>query len=266
MRMRSRTIFADAQWRSLPWQFSQKSLRDLLIDILLEMPEVYRLFGELSREISLSRIMPLVVNIMDLCWRIDFQLKDWYDRFQTCVGGPVYWPKLSASGSPVDDIESGKVFPVAFDFSSYDVAGAMVLYWLALLMVHPILCHMYERLENLIGEGQKTMECSCFEDPIPETAHIAPSICLRRFTMDNLLPLSYQTEWARGPARNICQSAEYFMQEKMGELGPAIFLPRLISVREFLFYASGDWTRELTWIKNLVSKIQDMGNDILKYI
>jgi hypothetical protein len=56
------------------------------------------------------------------------------------------------------------------------------------------------------------------------------------------------------------------MQKKMGELGPAIFLPRLIVVREFLVLASGDWTRELSWINNLMSKIQDMGNDISRYI
>jgi hypothetical protein len=56
------------------------------------------------------------------------------------------------------------------------------------------------------------------------------------------------------------------MQGKMGELGPSIFLPRLIVVRKFLVFASGDWTRELGWINNVVSKIQDMGNDILRYI
>jgi len=64
--------------------------------------------------------------------------------------------------------------------------------------------------------------------------------------MAKLPPLGCRTEWTRGAARNICQSAECCMREKMGELGPAIFLPRLIVVREFLVFASGDWTCELS--------------------
>ena len=173
------------------------------------------------------------------------------------------------SDSPVDDPESGKVFAVAFYFPSSDVAQMMILYWLALLLVHPILCWMYERLERVVGERQEDTECSCIQSPSLETADKSvaiSSICLRHLTMAKLPPLGYRTEWTRGAARNICQSAEYFMQGKMGELGPSIFLPRLIVVRKFLVFASGDWTRELSWINNVVSKIQDMGNDISRYI
>jgi hypothetical protein len=139
--------------------------------------------------------------------------------------------------------ESGKVFAVAFDFPSYDAANAMILYWLALFLIHPLLCSMYEQLGSLAGVGQEDTECSCIEDAIPETAGITvaiPSICLRHFTTDKLPPLGYRTEWARGAARNIRQTAEYVMQENMGELEAAILWPRLIVVREFLVFASGD--------------------------
>ena len=267
--MRSKTFLTDAQWRDLPWKSSQKGLRDLLIDILLEMPEIYHRTDELARENCRSKILSGLINISELCWRIDSQLNEWYGRFETSVGGPVYWPQLSISDSPVDDVESGKVFPVAFHFPSFDVGHAMILYWLALLLHHPILCLTYERLESLVGVGQEDTECSCIDDPILETANTivaAPSICLRHFTTDMLPPLGYRTEWAHGAARNICQSAEYVMQENMGEIGPVILIPRLIVVREFLVFASGDWRRELSWITNLLSKLQDRGNDLSRYI
>jgi hypothetical protein len=267
--MHSKTFLADTQWRDLPFKSSQKGLRDLLIDILLEMPEIYHGHDKLNLETCQYKILPCIIDITELCWKIDSQLNQWYRNFETFVAGPVYWPMLSTSDNPVDNVESGRVFPVAFDFPSYDVAQVMILYWLALLLVHPILCHMYERLERFAGVEQEDIECSCIKHPIPETADIIvgiSSICRRHIVMDKLPPLDYRTEWARGAAQNICQSAEYFMHEKLGELGPFIFLPRLLIVREFLVFASGDWTRELSWINILMRKIQDMGNDITRYL
>jgi len=269
MQLHTRTFFADAQWRELPWKLLQKGPRDLLIDILLEMPEIYHRHDKLLRETCRSKLLPDLINIVDLCWKLDSRLNEWYGRFETFVAGPVYWPKLSMSDSSVDDLESGKVFPVAFYFPSSDVAQMMILYWLALLLVHPILCFMYERLESLVGERQEGTECSCIQGPTLKTADktvAISSLCLRHLTMVKLPSLGYRIGWACGAAKNICQSAEYFMQESMGELGPAIYLPRLIVAREFLVFASGDWTRELKWINNVVSKIQDMGYDILRYI
>lgn len=269
MQMHSRTFLADNQWRDVPFKSSQKGLRDLLLDILLEMPEIYHQHDKLNRETCRSEILPSLINIAELCWQIDSQLNEWYRDFETFVAGPVYWPKLSTSDSPVDDVESGRVFPVAFDFPSYDVAQVMILYWLSLLLVHPILCHMYERLESFVGVELSEMECSCIKYPTSETTDLTvamPSICLRHVAMDKVPPLGYRTEWARGAARNICQSAQYFMQEKLGELGQLVFLPRLLVVRELLVFASGDWTRELSWINNVMRKIQDMGHDITRYL
>ena len=50
MQLHTRTFLADAQWRELPWKLSQKGLRDLLIDIPLEMPEIYYRHDKLLRE------------------------------------------------------------------------------------------------------------------------------------------------------------------------------------------------------------------------
>jgi len=111
-------------------------------------PEIYHQHDKLNRETCRSKILPSLINIMELCWQIDSQLNEWYRDFETFVAGPMYWPKLSTSDSSVDDVELGRVFPVAFDFPSHDVAQVMILYWLSLLLVHPILCHMNERLES----------------------------------------------------------------------------------------------------------------------
>ncbi|KAH8820642.1 hypothetical protein F5884DRAFT_56999 [Xylogone sp. PMI_703] len=197
MQLHTRTFLADTQWRELPWKSSQKSLRDMLIDILLEMPEIYRCNDGLARETSVSKIISGIINITELCWQLDSQLNEWYGHFETFVAGPMYWLKLSKSDSLVDDAESGRVFPVAFDFPSYDVAQTMVLYWLALLLVHPILCYMYERLKFLVEAGHEDTECTCVDDPPLETAKITvaiSSLCLRHLTMDKLPSLGYRTE------------------------------------------------------------------------
>lgn len=269
MKLRSKTVLADIEWCDLPWKSSQKGLRDLLIDLLLEMPEIYHRMDEVGREKCLTKILPGLIDIADLCWQIDMKLNKWYTLFETYVGGPLYWPKLSTSVSSADNTESGKVFAVAFHFPSYDVAHAMILYWLALLLVHPILCLIYEQIESFVGMGQKGMKCSCSAEQRSEISDIVTpisSLCPRHITTNKLPPLGFRTQWAGGPARNICQSAEYVMQEEMGEMGITIMLGRILMVREFLVYASGDWTRELRWIADLMNKIQGKGNNILKYI
>ena len=269
MLRRSKTFLADRKWCDLPWKSSQKGLQDLLTDILLKMPEIYRRNDELSRESCQSKMLTGLISVVERCWQVDSQLKDWYSRFEISVAGPIYCPKLSTSNSPVDDAESGKVFAVAFHFPSFDVATTMVSYWLALLLVHPILCSFYERLVSLVGVVQENMECSCIEDAVFEptdATSVTSAICRRHFSISKLPPLGYRTGWAPGAARNICQSVEYIMQEEMGELGASIILPRLMTVREFLVFAPGDWSRELSWIANQLKKIQDMGNDVSRYV
>lgn len=270
MHIRSRNILVDAPWRDLPFKSSQKGLRDLLIDILLEMPDVYQLLDKAQQEKCRSKILLRFINIVELSWQFDSRINDWHSRFETFVAGPAYWPKLSTSNSPADDTESGKVFAAAFHFPSFAVAHSMILYWLFLLLIHPLLCGIYKHLENLVRLGLGDMECSCIQKSIPETAGKTmsiPTICLRHFTVDKLPPLGFPTEWARGAVRNICQSAEYLMQENMGEVGPASLLPRLLAVREFLaIVAPGEWPREVSWINDMMRKTQDMGNDISRYL
>jgi hypothetical protein len=56
------------------------------------------------------------------------------------------------------------------------------------------------------------------------------------------------------------------MQQKLCELGSLDFSPRLLVVREFLVFVAGDWMRELSWIDNVMRKIQNMGHDITRYL
>ena len=85
MQLHTRTFLADAQWRELPWKLSQKGLRDLLIDILLEVPEIYQRHDKLLRETCRSKVLPHLINITDLCWQLDSKLSEWHGRFETFV-------------------------------------------------------------------------------------------------------------------------------------------------------------------------------------
>jgi hypothetical protein len=68
---------------------------------------------------------------VELCLQIGWQLNEWYKDVETLVASPVY-----------------------------DVPHVMILYWLSLLLVHPILCHIYERLQSFVGVELSEMECS----------------------------------------------------------------------------------------------------------
>jgi hypothetical protein len=198
---------------------------------------------------------------MDAC------LADWFAHFEATVAGPLYYPELSRVNSTADSPELGKVFPVAFYYPAFIVAQTLVFYWIALIIVHAHMCLMYKKLARLVAlldTVKDDISCTCSGTDDNDSA--AAMTCLRHFAVELLPPLGHRMEWPRTPARNICQSVEYFLQDQMRGVGPVSVLPALVAVKAYWRFASGDWSREILWINDMVGKIQGKGNEIARYV
>ncbi len=62
--------------------------------------------------------IPSILAIVDRCWKVDTNLKQYYEDLESAASGPLYWPEFSAMDMLPGDLEDAKVFPVVFRFST----------------------------------------------------------------------------------------------------------------------------------------------------
>jgi hypothetical protein len=76
-----------------------------------------------------SVMVLLILGLVDRCWKVDSQLREFYTNLEEETLGPLYWPELSTEIEGVDtEMKLGKVFPVAFKFLDLHIAHLCLVY------------------------------------------------------------------------------------------------------------------------------------------
>jgi hypothetical protein len=221
-----------------PFASKTKCAHDLLLDIFLQIPGILARTDALSSLPHHQGVAIGLSDLLDLCLALDEKLNDWFSTYQSATGS-LYWPELSTITSLTDRPELGKPFPVSFHFPSYTVAESMALYWTVQVLLHAQICSLRLRFPICSRGTAETPQ-----GPLP----------------DNLSsPLGPRAEWPQTSARYVCQSVEYFFDTKFHNVGPGSILPPLLVVRTCLSYLPKDWTREISWINEMVGRIQNKG-------
>jgi hypothetical protein len=217
----------------LPWKGLSKTLHDQIIDVLAGIAKIV---GQAFEMASLESAEPLSImpEIVDCCWKMDAKLRQLFKELQHRNLGPLYWSKFSVQTNPVDDLELGKVFPVAFHFPNLRIAHTCMLYWTASMILWSILSPVYQALGAV------------------------------QFDMSRLPVLEKQLDVA-SLSRNICQSLEYCMQDEMRGLGSAItIIPLHVVIKILRDYPK--CSRELSWSQAMAQKVAEKGIRVLKHI
>lgn len=250
-----------------PWGSKPKGSQDLLLDIFLQMPDV---LAKTDTAFSFPRPIDVLHNgseILQLCLELDKKLDNWFSDYQA-VTGSLYWPEFSTINSSTDSLELGKAFPVSLHFPSYIVAETMIIYWTVQLLLHAHVCSLHSRLSSVEGvilghhdgsaglSGRDGIDCSQ-----------ATKEDLWEPWVDKLSNFpNHRANWPRTSARYICQSVEYFFDERYHSIGPGTILPPLIVVRTCLANLPEDWARETVWIDEMISRINGMGANLAEYV
>lgn len=212
-----------------------------------------------------ASILPTALETIREGERLESSLGRWFAQFETIAPGPFYSPQLSKHDSVVDSPESGKLFPVAFHFSSFPIGQILIYYWMGVMSVQAHLCFTYARLAKLVttldtaGRANYPCTCNCFN---PDGDTTTQSHCLHHFTMASLPPLGQREEWPWTTAYNICQSTEYFLNSERKGFGPATVIPGLALVSGFWGAWPGDWSRHRAWVEEMLCRIRTSGNGI----
>lgn len=263
IKQRKKTFLAEPEWRDIPWSLKSdgKLPFDRLVDILLvDVPNSFAQCQALRDMVDPRQV--LSKGIENICedQRIEGCLDEWFDSFKTTVPGELYHMELSKIDTVVDNPEVGKLFPVAFHFPAFIVGQNLVYYWAALASVqahqyftHAILSQLVTMLES---SGRGSFSCTC------DNTTEGPAHCLQHFTVELLPSLNHRTEWPYVSAYKICQSVEYFLQDKMRGFAPASMLPSLAMVKGLWKRAPGCWDREIAWVDDMLARIRASGYGI----
>jgi hypothetical protein len=82
-------VLSTPEWKSIPWQTIPKNLKDVLVDVLVDMPRLVQAFDEMKRCTEPSKQATLRENVVQKCWEHDQQLLAWSNLvFQEVNAGP----------------------------------------------------------------------------------------------------------------------------------------------------------------------------------
>ena len=175
-------------------------------------------------------------------------MRSLYEAFEKSASGPLYWPELSKLESDLDDVASGKLFPVSFNFPAFFVAQINTTYWSSMMAVHHEIMYSYNKLTAL--ELPKSPDSKA-GSPQATSAETGDGLALSY----QARALQHDAIW-KAMIWNVCQSVEYHLQDKMGWPGLAGLLPPLTGAKSCLESVHPeDWSREIAFITEAMGKI-----------
>ncbi len=233
-------------WMQRPWKIFPKSPVDELIDPLFHLLPVFRQFDEIIGGTSQALRQRGLRDIIAKSLEVESTIRTVYANFEKSVSGPLYWSQLSSLESRLDDTTLGRVFPISLHFPAFLVAEVMTTYWSSMMTVHKLLMHSHEILASIERCTSSTHDVNGLPQQSDGVGQAASSELASRVHGD---------AW-RVMARNLCQSVEFFLQDKMGGLASLSMLLLLRGCKSCFETDVREWSREIGWISDFIKQIQ----------
>jgi hypothetical protein len=186
--------------------------------------------------------IPSMLDIVDRCWKVDTDLKQYYDDLESATSDPLYWPEFSTMEMLPGESDNTKVFPVVFRFLNLQTALTCMIYWTALIILWKIMEDVYQRIES-ISKDRTQLDADTFKTRLP--------------------PLGNRTDLV-SLAKYICQSIEFCIHDDMRSSGAGMTVIPLY-IATLTLRGSPESTRVLLWAKAAMKKVEDKGFRIMKY-
>jgi hypothetical protein len=237
---RGEIFLSRPEWIERPWKLVSKTPLDELTDLLFEYQVILQQVNDLPQGASQIVLCHIFRDAIAKSLKVESAMRAVYKNFEQSVSGMLYWPDFSTLESPLDDdTQLGKLFPISFHFPVFFVAQVVTMYWSGMVAVHFLLMYTYAKIPAL--ESIETSP-STLEDPLRPT-----SAGMRSF--------EHSKEWL-SMGRNICQSVEYFLQDKLGVAGLVGILAHLRGYKSCLDNFGDERSREIAWIAERIERIQ----------
>jgi hypothetical protein len=264
---RRRTYLSSSQWTTLPWKSRDKDKFHEFLDIMTQLPNViaegYDLYTSLgSGQPASTDPIAMVTRVLEVikhAWELDAKFRAFYVELERENPGQLYWPELSQGMiTTADEVELGKVFPVAFRFLNIKYAHICMLYWASTAILWAGMVYMYNVIAGL--EALQIQLQSSTETQSTESEGGSPL----GFGVAMLPPLEHRTDLS-SPAKKICQTVEYsIVHEDQSPWSTRAVFPLKVCVEAF--HDSPGCEREKSWSIAAMHNITEGGVRILGHL
>ncbi|KAK3997871.1 Sterigmatocystin biosynthesis regulatory protein [Cladorrhinum sp. PSN332] len=83
---RKRLVFSSPEWKSIPWQEVPKDMKDMLVDVLVDMPGLVEDFDRFESCADPQTKEGLRLALVARCWELDRNLGAWFSMICAIVG------------------------------------------------------------------------------------------------------------------------------------------------------------------------------------
>jgi hypothetical protein len=231
----------------MPWKLTPKTFYDQLLDRLFDIPAIHRQSDELGHETDQTVLRDGFRDVVAKSLKVESDLRSLFENFEKSTSGPLYWPELSTIESRLDDVKLGKVYPVSFLFPAHFIAQLVTTYWSGMMTIHHQLMYTYNKLAAIESPTKAN-------DATDSLRPRATDNDTHSAVLFDLRAREHSEIW-RTMAKNICQSADYYLHGTTGGSGPVYMLPLLVGCRNCLQSAHEDSSREISWIADIMERI-----------
>lgn len=113
---RKSTYLSDPAWTRIAWSVHSDGSYDQLLDLMVLLPSIFEDADRLGNPTPSE--MPALFAILDRCWALDASLQKFFIDLQAANDGILYWNRLSTIELLPEEVNSEKLFPVAFHFKN----------------------------------------------------------------------------------------------------------------------------------------------------
>ncbi|KAK5041857.1 hypothetical protein LTR13_002524 [Exophiala sideris] len=257
---KARTFLSEPAWREIPWRSEPKTWFDRVYDYLALVPELLRQ-GDMFPHLDIDGQLELALHLIPHCWKLDRDLDMLLESQKADHPEPFYWPEPSRDDASGNDSE-GMLFPVAYHFQNLGISNCIMIHW----SVQAMLWHGMVQLYRLMNDLKLTFATlGRVEDRVDPDSAMGKLRLLMNCKGDvfDLPPLHHRTDFA-APARNILQSVEYCMLDKMVDQGPkTMAAPLRIAIETLKPYPQ--FKQEVEWGERAMARVQQRSLRLLIY-
>ena len=239
------TYLSEEPWIDGPWTDRPKRPMDALLDHLARAPGIFNQVHDLKKRAP-HEILPTALLIIKQCWEVDRDMRTFYENLDGSIPGPLYWPEFSRTRGTADE---KALFPISFHFPDLNIANILTIYWATSTILWSGMSQLY-RLVQTLDSTESTPKRD-----INGSSHSDPS---------QLPSLDHRLDY-RSPARNVCQSVEYCVQDQMLGFGISSVVAPLTILAESL-RDDPKFGRENLWISQVLKRVDEQGIRILRHI
>ncbi|KAI1626625.1 hypothetical protein EDD37DRAFT_223036 [Exophiala viscosa] len=254
------TFLSEPAWRETPWRSEPKTWFDRVYGYLALAPGLLRQ-ADMFPHLDIDGQLELALHMIPHCWKMDRELDMLSESQRETISGPFYWPEPLPDDTSSNDYDES-LSPVAFHFPNLAIANCVMVHW----SVQTMLWHGMVQLYRLMNELKLTFATlGRVEDEVDPDSAMGRLRSLMNCKGDvfDLPPLQHRADFA-APARNILQSVEYCMLDKMVDQGPKIMAaPLRIAIETLRPYPQ--FTQEVEWGERAMARVQQRSLRLLVY-